>query len=158
LIRAEKVKRNIELITDNPTIVRFWRNVEEHAWRKVDNTISIHCNNGMTGNHQTNVFNFAVPRSGDWRYMLGPFPTWLIRRPPNRYATDTNYLELAFIEDPRLVGSFEALQNNVIHFYSAPSKISMPSRRELRHAMQLLYAVSPNPSRVAPALEQKFQP
>jgi hypothetical protein len=63
LFGAEKMKRDVRLISDDPTIVRDWRNVEKIAGFELDHSTIVERNGCSSGNNQANVFNRTTCRA-----------------------------------------------------------------------------------------------
>jgi hypothetical protein len=116
LFGAEKVKRNVGLIADDPAIVRDGRNVEKIAGFEFDHQTIIERDGGDSRENEANVFNRATRRADTWTDVLAPFPTGFIRRAPNRHPADVNQFELPFLHPPHFIRRLEPFQNHAKFF------------------------------------------
>lgn len=108
---AEKMKRNVRLIADNPTIVtgRSRRDVEEHSRTKFVDGAIFHRSGGAAGEHHANMFHVTAGGANAWSDMKGPLPSRLVCRPANRHSADVDDFKLPFFKGAHFVRLFEAL-------------------------------------------------
>jgi hypothetical protein len=70
-IRFGKMKRDVRFITDNPTVVRYRRYVEQLARAKLEHSAIIKCGGSGARQHQPNMFQMASRGANSRPDMLG---------------------------------------------------------------------------------------
>lgn len=107
-----EMERDVRLISNNPAIVRCWRDVKQLAGAKLDHSTTFESRGRDASQHQPDVFDGAVRLTERSPDVLGPSPAGLISRAPNREAADPYELEAALDHLPHFIGRFETLQHD----------------------------------------------
>jgi hypothetical protein len=116
LFGAEKVKRDVRLIADDPAIVRDGRNVEKIAGFELDHSTIIERNCCSSGKDKADVFDRATRRADTWTDVLAPFPTGFVGCTPNCHPADVHELEFPFFHYPHFIRRLEPFQNHADFF------------------------------------------
>src|SRR5262249_5804576 len=112
---TQEMQRDIWFITDHPTVVRQWRNIEDTAWREFDHWPTFHCRRGSSRNNHSNVFNFTQGRPRNWADMFRPFPSGFVGGSANGHAANPDHLEPALVKRANLIGILKSLQEYFEH-------------------------------------------
>src|SRR5437764_14954701 len=107
------MERNIWLITDDPAIMRYRRDVKELACSQLVDASVVEGGRRRAGQDKANVLHMAS-RGADTRAdVLTPLPTRLVGRAPNGHATDVHQLETSLLGHANFIRRFEPLEDNV---------------------------------------------
>src|SRR4029453_13505794 len=118
------MKRDVRLVADHPTIVRYRRYVEQLACAKLEHCAIIECGGSCARKHQTNMFQMAS-RGPDTRpNMFGPLPARLVRGSTDDQFANSDCFKFSFLELNNLISLLESLQNHLVHFISFHSENS----------------------------------
>src|SRR5579885_176203 len=114
VIRAQQVQRNVWRLAHHPAVVPR-RNEKNIPRAKLVNRAVIHRRRRRARNHDSHVFHLATLGAGRSARVRRPFPTRLVRRPPQRHPADAHNLEPAFFKCANFVRRIKSLQNHFEH-------------------------------------------
>src|SRR6516164_10772040 len=111
---THKVKRDVRLVADNPTIVAGG-NVEEVPGFHLDDAPVGHCCDGFPRDDQTHMLDGALPEAGRCTDIERPFPAGVVGRASDGHAADVDQLEFSTSECASFVRLIKALQDDIEH-------------------------------------------
>jgi hypothetical protein len=114
-----KMERDVWLVTDNPTVMRYRGYVEELACSKLEHSTIIKCGGRCARQHQTDMFQMASRGANTRPNMFGSLPARPVRGSSNDEFANPNGFEFSLLELHDLIGLLEPLQNHLIHFSSS---------------------------------------
>src|ERR687892_342394 len=112
MIRAEKVQRNIRLITNHPAVMRHRRNVKKLACSQLDHTAIIERSRCSAGEYQSNMLNIAAGCAHARSDVFAPFPARLVRGATDCHPAEMHNLEATLLHDANFVRRLEGFEND----------------------------------------------
>lgn len=111
--RAQKMKRNIRLIANDPAVVRSRRNVEQLTCAKLNDSTILESSRRCPREDKPDVLDVAVRRADGWPNVPAPAPAGLVDRATDGNPANMDDLETAILEVANFVWCVESLQNNL---------------------------------------------
>jgi len=104
---SEKMKRNIRIIADDPTVMPGTDVKNVSRFHDVGSSV-FHGTRRLSGDDHANVLDVTQSGSNNRCDMLRPSPAWFIGCPANRHSADLDQLESSFLKDANLIGTLES--------------------------------------------------
>ena len=106
------MERDVWLVTDNPAVVRYRRNVKQLACSQLEYSTIVERGGRSARQDKTNMLHMAS-RGADTRPdVLAPLPAWLVGGAANGHSSEAHQVETAFLKHANFIGRFETLENN----------------------------------------------
>src|SRR5438477_5197099 len=113
MLGAEKMERNIRLVTDYPAVVTG-SDVKRISRLHLIVAAIFHPASRATGHNQPDMLHLAQGRTGCSSNVFRPFPSRLIIGPANRHRSDPYGFEFSFFECAHFIRLPETLDQKVI--------------------------------------------
>src|SRR5712692_5764870 len=120
------MERHIRLVPHDPTVVS-WSYVENITGAHFNDAAVFHCSGRFARHDHTNMLHVAHGRPDCSPNIDGPFPTRLIRSPPDRHTANLNQLELSFRERSDLIRLIKPFQDYLQHREHSACSSSKPA-------------------------------